>query len=361
MDSADNNMKLAIEKTEARLRLEGSIAPDRLNENWRFGKPQLYARGLIRLLEDTSRSNEGTIHIQAPDGVTVDLDKEAQENELMMGTIGSDRLLSLHLSHFGKGICLFLEKSMDEPIIITYETSGLFVPSTSILAMPGVHARIIERHLVHNSGVLFATRDIKAAEGSQLHIELEEHGSGSSRAMNITNISALRAHIRHLTRHSNHAWAREETITDTLESDSDIRLYSANRLNDGQVLDQHTLQRHTVGNSRSNLLYKNVLDGRSTAIFAGNIFVAPGAHQTDAYQANRNMMLSEQATVHSLPGLEILADRVRCSHGSASAPMDEEQLFYLRSRGITRHEAQLLVAEGFLADVWEQFVSDEER
>lgn len=98
-----------------------------------------------------------------------------------------------------------------------------------------------------------------------------------------------------------------------------------------------------------------MLDGYATAVFAGNIYVSPGAHDTDAYQSNRNMLLSENACIHSLPGLEILADRVRCSHGSASAPMDEEQLFYLLSRGIPRHQAQLLVAEGFLQDVAERF------
>jgi Fe-S cluster assembly protein SufD len=71
------------------------------------------------------------------------------------------------------------------------------------------------------------------------------------------------------------------------------------------------------------------------------------------------MLLSEKSTVHSLPGLEILADRVRCSHGSASSPMDEEQLFYLTSRGIPYRDAQLLVSDGFLADVINKFNSVE--
>ena len=121
------------------------------------------------------------------------------------------------------------------------------------------------------------------------------------------------------------------------------------------MLDQHTRQVHHVGGVASDLLYKNVVDDSATAVFAGNIYVAPGAHHTDAYQSNRNMLLSEKATIHSLPGLEILADKVRCSHGSASAPMDEEQLFYLLSRGIPRQEALQLVAEGFLADATNRF------
>ena len=177
--------------------------------------------------------------------------------------------------------------------------------------------------------------------------------------MNITNIESAGAAVRHLTRHSGHLWAREETVAEILHSSedapADVRLYSANRLEGQQELDQHTRQIHRWGGAKSDLLYKNVVDGHATATFAGNIYVAPGAHDTDAYQSNRNMLLSEDATIHSLPGLEILADRVRCSHGSASAPMDEEQLFYMESRGIARHETQMLVAEGFIADAIDKF------
>ncbi len=227
------------------------------------------------------------------------------------------------------------------------------------MASSGVKANIIERHIVKGEGILFTTRRIMAEAGADIAVELEEVGSGSSHAMNITNIQADCATVRQLTQHSGHAWAREETIADILhstpEAPADIRLYSANRLEGKQLLDQHTRQIHSWGGAKSDLLYKNVVDGHATAIFAGNIYVAPGAHDTDAYQSNRNMLLNEDATIHSLPGLEILADRVRCSHGSASAPMDEEQLFYMMSRGLPRHEAQLLVAEGFINDAIEKF------
>lgn len=358
MDSAPKTAD-SPEQSAAVTRLSQAKIPDRLNEDWRFGRPRQYAAALAGHLSATS-PNEGRITIQAPAGIAYEPGDVSLACEQLMPTIGSDALLSLHLKRFGKGATLILKEGiqLEAPIIITYETDSLFTPSTHILAAPGTKAHIIERHISHGEACLFCTRTIQVMNGADIRLELEEEGSGHSSAMNITHICNRGGRLRQLTIHRQHLWAREETIAETKDNGNgfaDIQLYSANRLGGKQVLDQHTRQLHHVGNATSNLLYKNVLDDDATAIFAGNIYVAPGAHETDAYQANRNMMLSEQATVHSLPGLEILADHVRCSHGSATAPMDNEQLFYLLSRGIPQHEAQLLVADGFLADALNLF------
>lgn len=351
---SNDNMKLALEKLEAQTRLASAPVPDRLCEDWRFGRPHKYAVSLLEVLENKSQANRGEISIQGPAGCTDKLVSEDADYEQLMQTIGSDRVLAAHLKRFGKGVAVYVEGKVAEPIVITYTTDSLFTPTTVIIAAPGAQARIIERHITQGEGTMVCARIIHAAPGAQLSVELEECGSGSSRAMNITNITAEQARMNHLTTHGNHAWAREETIAEVMQ-ESDVQLYSANRLSDHQVLDQHTRQVHLSGGAASNLLYKNVADDHATAVFAGNIFVAPGAHDTDAYQANRNMMMSEKATVHSLPGLEILADRVRCSHGSATAAMDEEQLFYLCARGIPAPAAQQLVAEGFLADAVDKY------
>lgn len=356
MDFSENNdFKLAMEKAEAEMRLASAPVPDRLNEDWRFGRPHRYAKELIDLLDDTGRVSSGIVRLHGPaEAVCEDCDDE--QGELLMQSIGSDSILARHIKRFGRGATVFIEGEPAEPITITYETDSLFTPTTCIMAAPGAKARIIERHITRNGGVMVCTRRIMAAEGADISVELREEGSGDSRTMNITNITAIQAVIRHLTQHCDHLWAREETIAELLGGEgTDVQLFSANRLKNAEVLDQHTRQIHTNGQTFSNLLYKNVVDDKATAVFAGNIYVAPGAHRTDAYQANRNMLLSETAAVHSLPGLEILADKVRCSHGSASAPMDSEQLFYLLSRGIPKHEAQTLVAQGFLEDVFNRF------
>jgi len=118
-----------------------------------------------------------------------------------------------------------------------------------------------------------------------------------------------------------------------------------------QHFDHSTSQDHVAPNSTSDLLYKGALDGTSRAVFRGVIKVRPGAQRTDAYQTNRNLLLSENAKADSLPNLEIEADDVRCSHGATVGQLDAEALFYLMSRGLPRERAERLVVEGFLGEV----------
>ena len=118
-----------------------------------------------------------------------------------------------------------------------------------------------------------------------------------------------------------------------------------------QEFDQRTLQLHQAPNTTSNLLYKNALLDQSKTIFSGLIVVDPDAQKTDAYQSNRNLMLSDEAEANSLPGLEIQANDVRCTHGATSARIDREQEFYLESRGIRAAQAQELLVFGFFEEV----------
>ena len=118
-----------------------------------------------------------------------------------------------------------------------------------------------------------------------------------------------------------------------------------------QEFDARTLQDHAAPHTTSDLLYKNSLGGRSRVTFGGLIRVEPHAHFTDAYQTVRNLLLSDEAEANSMPGLEILADNVKCSHGATSGQLDEEELFYLLARGIPKNVAQHLLVSGFLNEV----------
>jgi Fe-S cluster assembly protein SufD len=121
-----------------------------------------------------------------------------------------------------------------------------------------------------------------------------------------------------------------------------------------QEIDQRTFQIHEAPNTFSDLLYKNALDDEARTIFSGLIRVSPGAHKTDAYQKVRNLLLSDEAEANSMPGLEIEADDVRCTHGATSGQIEDEELFYLRSRGIPMKDAQRLIVHGFLDEVLER-------
>ena len=115
--------------------------------------------------------------------------------------------------------------------------------------------------------------------------------------------------------------------------------------------DNHTLADHRQPNSYSNELYKGILDGKSTGVFNGKVFVRQAAQKTNAFQSNRNLVLSREASMNTKPQLEIFADDVKCSHGATVGQLDEDMLFYLRTRGIPAENARALLMRAFAEDV----------
>jgi Fe-S cluster assembly protein SufD len=121
-----------------------------------------------------------------------------------------------------------------------------------------------------------------------------------------------------------------------------------------QHLDHDTQQNHLAPHTTSDLLFKGALKGHSRSVWRGMIYVAVGAEKTDGYQANRNLILSPNARADSIPGLEILADDVRCTHGATVGKLEEEPLFYLKTRGIPDKEAERLLVEGFFDPIMQR-------
>ncbi|MCE2400448.1 Fe-S cluster assembly protein SufD [Candidatus Poribacteria bacterium] len=121
-----------------------------------------------------------------------------------------------------------------------------------------------------------------------------------------------------------------------------------------QHLDVSTAQEHVSPHTSSDLLYRTVLKDRSQTAWGGNIYVYPAANYTDAYQKNDNLLLSERAHADTLPGLEIEAHEVRCTHGATAGPIDADQVFYLMSRGISYAQAEKLIVDGFFEPVMER-------
>jgi Fe-S cluster assembly protein SufD len=125
-----------------------------------------------------------------------------------------------------------------------------------------------------------------------------------------------------------------------------------------QHLDHDTQQNHLAPHTTSDLLFKGALLDESRSVWQGMIYVAPGAMKTDGYQANRNLILSERARADSIPGLEILADDVRCTHGATVGKLNQDEVFYLRSRGIPEKEANRLIVEGFFDQIMQRIPLD---
>ncbi len=122
----------------------------------------------------------------------------------------------------------------------------------------------------------------------------------------------------------------------------------------GQMLDFRTLQDHDAPRTRSDLLFKGAVEDHAQSVYSGLIRIRKDAQHSNAFQTNRNLVLAEGAEAKSVPNLEIEADDVKCSHASTVGPIDEDQLYYLASRGVPPEEAERLIVLGFFDDVFEQ-------
>ena len=134
----------------------------------------------------------------------------------------------------------------------------------------------------------------------------------------------------------------------------DVKMLGLSFTDGRQHLDVSTAQEHASPHTSSDLLYRTVLKDRAQSVWGGNIYVYPEANYTDAYQKNDNLVLSERAHADTLPGLEIQAHEVRCTHGATAGKIDPEQIFYLMSRGMSYAQAERLIVEGFFEPVLER-------
>ena len=197
--------------------------------------------------------------------------------------------------------------------------------------------------------------EIKVEQGASLKfVELQSWGK------HVWNFSHERAHVE---RDANLDWifgaigshlTKNFTELDLAGQGSTGRMSGFYFTDGNQHLDHDTQQNHFAPNTTSDLLFKGALKGKSRSVWQGMIYVAPGAQKTDGYQANRNLILDEHARADSIPGLEILADDVRCTHGATVGKMEEEPLFYLKSRGIPQKEAERLMVEGFFDPIMQR-------
>lgn len=197
--------------------------------------------------------------------------------------------------------------------------------------------------------------EIRVGRGGNLRfVELQSWGE------NVWNFSHERARVE---QDGNFDWVLGAIGSHLTKNFSDIDLVGQGAVGkmsgfyftDGnQHLDHDTQQNHLAPNTTSDLLFKGALKDESRSVWQGMIYVAPGAQKTDGYQANRNLSLSPNARADSIPGLEILADDVRCTHGSTVGKIDPELVFYLQSRGLQKDIAERLVVEGFFDPVMQR-------
>jgi len=283
---------------------------------------------------------------------------------------GRDRFAALHAAFFTGGTFLYVPDGVEieQPIIgqhFSHEGNNSVLPHTLIVAGRGARFNYLDEYIAEDeaeAGYRSGSTEIFAGEGSQVgYVALQKWGRnvwhfGDQRAVLQKDASVRLFNVTLGGRFSKN---RVEASLQGQGADAELKsIYFASG---NQFFDFHTLQDHQVGNTRSDLLFKGALQDNARTVYAGLIKIEKHAARSDAYQANRNLVLSDKAMATSIPMLEIDNNDVRCTHGATVGPVDPDHMFYLRSRGIPELTAKRMLIQGFFGAVLERIPFEHAR
>jgi Fe-S cluster assembly protein SufD len=373
-------------------------APTRNNEPWRFATiraldladftaaPPISSEGkLINASTGLDRTSARLIFgnntlvqsetSELPEGVTVQpLDVAARDNEALFRRyfmsqpveLGSHKYAQLHKSQLAGGVLIHVAKNVEValPIEVFHwvegENSSVF-PHTLIVLEDNAKVTVVDHFKSTDGARAFACgiNDFHLGRGSRLTYAAVQDWSRDTLAFHLNSTVVERdATSTALIANFGGRHIRGESMSKLAGTGSNSIMLSLNMADGSREIDQRTFQDHAAQHATSDLLYQNVLDDTARTIFAGIIRVQEGEAHTDAYQKVRNLLLSEDAEAISMPGLEILNDDVRCSHGATSSGIDEDELFYMEARGIHRKTASRLIVAGKFISILER-IQDE--
>jgi Fe-S cluster assembly protein SufD len=273
--------------------------------------------------------------------------------------LGSAKYAALHRSGPVNGVFVRVPKSLEvaQPIEIFHwvegENSAVF-PHTLVVCERHSKATVVDCFRSADGAPAFAcgVNDLVVEEGAKLNYVAVQQWSPSSVAFHLNSTIVGRdASCLGMQVNLGGKFVRNENYSRMVFEGARSDMLSVNIASDEQMIDQRTFQDHVKPNATSDLLYQNALTGKGRTVFSGVIRVEPGAHKTDAYQKVRNIVLSDDAEANSMPGLEIEADDVRCTHGATTAQVDDREIFYLEARGIRPEAARQLLVMGFFNTV----------
>jgi Fe-S cluster assembly protein SufD len=366
-----------MKRTEALERYRALPVPDTTDEPWRFTDlrgfdPDAFvSNGQLRVqAPDVSMldvpaagvarvSEDGIEIVSAPEGVTFEL---LSEDHPLLGTlVGAEEKFAAHnaavwkhglLVHVPKGVVL--EQPLYVRVANAAEGGALFW-RLLVEVDEGAQATLIEE---------YASSSPELSGYSNAVAELFVGQSAKLEYVSIQNLSRetwhFATHHARVGRDAELDWVaggfgskkgKVRIQNDLAGPGATSRVTGAYFADGEQHLDYDTFQEHIAPRTESDFAFKGALRDEASTVWRGMIRVEHEAQQTNAYQENRNLMLSPKAHADSIPGLEILANDVRCTHGSTTGQVDREQLFYLMTRGLTRQEAERIIVRGFFQDI----------
>ena len=374
------------EQSTALAEYENSPTPSRKDESWRFAN--LKALDLSAFVEAQPVASEGRLinasiglaetsaklvlgnntllHRESslPEGVIFEtLETAASKHADLFKKyfmaqpveLGSRKYAALHKARLAGGAFLFVpaNTSVQLPIEIFQWVEGAnasVFPHTLIVCGENSSVTVLDyfKSADKHASLACGVNDLHLAAGAKLTYVSVQDWSRETTAFHLNSTSVDRnATCTALIANFGGGFVRGESLSRLVGEGSRSEMFSINPVEGTREIDQRTLQDHVAPHATSDLLYLNALDDKSRTIFAGLIKVEPGAKGTDAYQKVKNLILSDDADPNSMPGLEILNDEVRCSHGATNGPVSQDELFYMQARGITREKARRLIVNGF--------------
>jgi Fe-S cluster assembly protein SufD len=271
-----------------------------------------------------------------------------------------DVFAALHAALFSGGTFLYVPEgvAVDKPLVSQFWSSGggaAVLPHTLILAGRGSSFNYVDEFLSPDldlPALASGSAEVFAAEAAQVgYVSLQRWGRHAWQFANQRLSLERDAAVRYIHVGLGGRFSKNRIEALLKGPGANVELKALSFASGTQFFDFHTLQSHLVGYTTSDLLFKSALKDQARSVYAGLIRIEPDAARSDAYQADRNLLLSEHARAHSIPMLEILNNDVRCTHGATVAPVDPEQLFYLQSRGIPASTAERMIVRGFFGEI----------
>ncbi len=284
-------------------------------------------------------------------------------------SLGGAKFSALHGAATLSGLFVHAPKDcvLEKPIVVHHFAGGDFqavFPHTLVVSGANASVSLMEFFESVNEGeqsLVVGMVDLAAQDAGHIQwVGFQDQSDNGPKHVQLNHSKAGRdATIKSSFVNLGASWIRNESIARMQDTGADVQVFSANLANGSQEYDQRTLQSHEAQHTTSDLLFKNALYDEARTIFAGLIQVQPGSHHTDSYQTCRNLLGSDSAEANAMPGLEIDADQVKCSHGSTSGQISDEEIFYLRARGIPAETARQMISLGFLNEAIARLDGDE--
>lgn len=267
---------------------------------------------------------------------------------------------ALHGALFCGGMFIYVPRGKTLTLPVGFdcridEPGTAVFPHTLIVTEENSEVCFIERYSspgLGGSGFSNSAIEVVGGQASRGFVgTIQEYDKGIWHFQNQNLRTARDANFKSLVVTLGGTFSRTETTATIQGEGNSVDLMGIYMAGEGQHFDFRTMQDHAAAHSTSDLLYKGALKGNARTVYSGQIHVRPEGRETDAYQTNRNLVLSDHAMANSKPELEIENNDVRCSHAASVGQMDENEVFYLQSRGIDRVSAERLIVKGFLEDV----------